>query len=693
MPLDAAVVRTLFQSELRQFLRDRRTLLLSVLVPLLVMPVMFFAGRTMEKRQQKRLETTTFRYAVVGDRAEEARQIVAMGLAARKGKTGLAPLTIEEAGSTDFMADLSAQKIHVALESISAAEEARQAEEKRKQPGQDQAAPAPRSGKPEERDLPLVRVHFKSNEEESRQGGERLQELLTMAREARRDALLAEKRFPLLPAEVAVVEAADVARPEQVSGAQVGRFLVLVVVFLVFIGGSVVAIDTMAGEKERGTLETLLTTGASRVEIVAAKQLLVLAVGVAIAVLQVVNLLVYAGFGLIPLPEAFKITITPPGALFLLLLLVPVATLFSGALLWVSAISRSYKEAQLNLTPLMLGSLVPAAAGLLPGLKLRSAIALVPVANAAVGCKEVLTGLYDVPFLILAAAVNAAAAWWVVRASARVLTSERLIAGVEAPLPVTGAGEELFRRQALRWFLFVWCVMFAVAANVSALSGLRAQILFNIGGLFLGSSLLMIRYYRLNWREALSLRAPHPAAWIAALFGAPAGMLTAIGVFKLANLVFPVPQKVLEAAGQGLFPENLPAWQMVFFLCVMPGVGEEIFFRGLLLHALGRRFRPLVLCLVVGLIFGLFHVSLFRIVPTAFLGVLLTGVVLLSGSIFPAMLWHGLNNGAGLAAQYAGLNPADLGWSWYLGAACVLALSFFLLWRARRKIPPKNQYQ
>jgi len=92
---------------------------------------------------------------------------------------------------------------------------------------------------------------------------------------------------------------------------------------------------------------------------------------------------------------------------------------------------------------------------------------------------------------------------------------------------------------------------------------------------------------------------------------------------------------------------------------------------------------------VVGAIFGLFHVDLWRILPTAYLGVLLTAVVLLTGSIYPAMLWHALNNAAALV-------PAELGWiardaelptwSYPLGASG-LVLAFALLWATRRPYP------
>jgi sodium transport system permease protein len=93
---------------------------------------------------------------------------------------------------------------------------------------------------------------------------------------------------------------------------------------------------------------------------------------------------------------------------------------------------------------------------------------------------------------------------------------------------------------------------------------------------------------------------------------------------------------------------------------------------------------------VVGVIFGFFHVSLFRILPTALLGFLLTYVVLFSGSIYPAMLWHTLNNALGLVPFRLGLIPEDFAPSawWALPAAVGLAASMWILWRAgpeRRK--------
>lgn len=81
--------------------------------------------------------------------------------------------------------------------------------------------------------------------------------------------------------------------------------------------------------------------------------------------------------------------------------------------------------------------------------------------------------------------------------------------------------------------------------------------------------------------------------------------------------------------------------------------------------------------------FGLFHVSLFRVFPTAFLGVILAVVTMLTGSIFPAMAWHALSNGSALVANHYGVALGLLPAGGYAAEAAILTLAFWILWRTR----------
>ncbi len=127
-----------------------------------------------------------------------------------------------------------------------------------------------------------------------------------------------------------------------------------------------------------------------------------------ITFVQIANILVYLTFEAIELPEGLRLEATPGAVATLLLLFVPVAALVAAVLLLISAYARSYKEAQLYFFPVYVLTAVPALAPVLPGLSLRSAIAVVPIANVSLAAREVLTGTYDWPMIVLSIAFTAA---------------------------------------------------------------------------------------------------------------------------------------------------------------------------------------------------------------------------------------------------------------------------------------------
>jgi len=304
------------------------------------------------------------------------------------------------------------------------------------------------------------------------------------------------------------------------------------------------------------------------------------------------------------------------------------------------------------------------------------------VSNVAVAVKEILTGTFDWPMIAVVFVVDVAAAAWATRLTARALSTERLTSAAHVDTAELLGGPALFPRQVFYWFAGVWTAMVVASANMGA-ADVRVQLLVNLPFLFGGATALVLRRYRLDARETLSLRRVKPAVWLAVILGAPGGLLTGTALFKLASYVMPVPPDVLKAFGRAIFPDNLSTWQLVLFLCVLPGVFEELLFRGVLLSGLVRRYRPVTAALVVGLMFGVTHFALFRIVPTAYLGVLLAAVVLLTGSIFPAMLWHALNNGIALLLTKAELTLPGLDWRLGLCGVAALGTCFWILWRER----------
>src|SRR5262249_34131450 len=130
-------------------------------------------------------------------------------------------------------------------------------------------------------------------------------------------------------------------------------------------------------------------------------------------------------------------------------------------------------------------------------------------------------------------------------------------------------GPALFQKRVLRWFALMWVVTFAAATNVPMLAKFRPQIVFNEVVIMLGASVLMIWVYRLDPKQVLSVKAVHPAVWLAILFAIPSGYVTAIGIFRIMNTIVPVPQQLLERFSQDLIPKDMPTWELLLYVSVM----------------------------------------------------------------------------------------------------------------------------
>lgn len=684
MTLDTAVVRTLLRTEIVMLLRDRRTMLLSVVLPLLLMPLMMFGSQIMEKQRQKRLETAEYAFAVTGPAAAAVRPNVDATVARLQKERATNPsvLRVREVAVADAIAALRRDELDFVVEAT--------------MPPDVPAARAAATGNAEGRSagarenpapgVPVVTVVRRGDSEKSSRAASRWREALRETRRQERARLLMQAGLSVPVADVASVKESSVATEGQVAGLTLGRLLTMMLLMFLLTGGSSVATDSLAGEKERGTLETLLTTAAGRTEIVTAKLLAVLIVALTTTLIQVGNLLVYVGFKIIPAGAGFSAAIHPAATALVLVLFLPLAALAASGLLLVSGHARTYKEAQFLFLPVFLCGMVPSLAAFLPGLTLRSAIVAIPVANVAVAVKEILTGRFDWPMLAATFAINTAAAAWLVRLTVRALSTERLVSPTQADNVAMLGGAPLFSRQVFRWFAVLWAVLILTSEYLGE-THVRVQVSVNLLVLFAGTVALILFRYRLEPREALALRPVKPAVWLAVVVGAPAGLLTGIGIFRLAAFVFPVPPQMLEAFSKALLPDDFPLWQAAIFVAVMPGIVEELLFRGVFLHGLVRRFHPIAAVAIVGVMFGLMHVSLFRLVPTAYLGMLLAGVTLVTGSVFPAMLWHFLNNLLGVSSSALDIPWGAFGPDVYAAAVVGLALCCWILWRNRTPYP------
>jgi len=257
------MIGTLLRNELRMLLRDTRTILIAVVAPLVILPAYILITGAVDERESERIESATYGWAIVGDEAQWGERTVrdALELPADSGTTPASFDFTTLAGDLDrreTLADslLRAGDLQVVVE-----------------------ARAPMPADSLDTDAPVLSLRYRSDSDLSRAARDRLGRQLRLLREQTRDARFREGGLPVERDEVAVVTTANIATAEDEGGRLLARILLPFVLLLMLSGGSIIAADTISGEKERGTLETLLTSAAGRRDIVRAKLLAIVVVG------------------------------------------------------------------------------------------------------------------------------------------------------------------------------------------------------------------------------------------------------------------------------------------------------------------------------------------------------------------------------------------------------------------------------
>ncbi|MDR0351934.1 MAG: ABC transporter permease [Opitutaceae bacterium] len=366
---------TVFRKELTDTLRDRRSLVSMFVVPTLVMPVLMLGIAIVSVK-------------VVGKARDESPAVMIVG--AKDSPAVRAALESNERlrlvpFAPDYKARIAAKTLRAAVEI----------------PDDFDAALA--AGRPAAVTICLFRGEFRSEdfaagELERFFGGYRNR--LVRERLAARGL---EETF-LRPFEV---RRENVAPPAKVGGNLYGGLVPYLLILLSFTGAMYPAIDLTAGEKERGTMETILCSPVGRTELVLGKFLLVLMASLATVACSLGSMLATAQAGSALLTgKALGAAgglpaVSWPGVLGVCALVLPLAVLFSAILLAISLFARSHKEAQSYASPLIFIVILPAVGAVLPGVELNAKLALVPILNVALAGKEMVAGQFPAGMLAL----------------------------------------------------------------------------------------------------------------------------------------------------------------------------------------------------------------------------------------------------------------------------------------------------
>ncbi|SHH28785.1 ABC transporter permease [Massilia sp. CF038] len=233
----------------------------------------------------------------------------------------------------------------------------------------------------------------------------------------------AELRYVLNPVRL---EEISTAGTRERMGSAIGGFLPYILLMVCLMAAMYPAIDLGAGEKERGTLETLLLAPIPRTQLVLAKFLVLFSVGLCSALVMVASLgLVLQLFGS-RFEGGLGLMARAVGLgeiAMLALMLVPTAAIFAAILLAISIWAKSYKEASGLISPLMMLLIVPIVVAMLPGVELNWFWSMVPLTNVSLAMKEIIKGTMDYRMFatillsttVIAGALLAWCRWWFTR--------------------------------------------------------------------------------------------------------------------------------------------------------------------------------------------------------------------------------------------------------------------------------------
>jgi sodium transport system permease protein len=521
-----------------------------------------------------------------------------------------------------------------------------------------------------------IPIQYNSVDEPSQITYLRLRELVFRWRKSIVDNRLKRDQKTRSYAEPIQVKAEDVATAREVGGSVWSRLFPFLLVMMALTGAFYPAVDLCAGEKERGTMETLLISPATRSEIVLGKFLTVMLASVTTAILNLLSM------GLTGVQLANQVgalsaqagrrsaaaassVISPPtmqAAFWMMLLLIPLAAFFSAVCVALAILARSMKEGQYYMTPLYLICMPLVFLTLMPGIELDLFYSLVPITGVALLLRALILGNYDValrfflPVLVPTLVYAAVALRWAVDQFQRedVLFREseqfslsawlRHLLRDREPIPTGGQAALCFALiLTCTWFLMLYLAR--QGADIALGSVVAGQWIIVLPALVMAYLLTSDpkRTLRLVWPEKRYL------------FLAVALVLA---LNPLVNELRPVVESlfpissIIKTSLTQLMSHAPGLLTSIVIFALIPAICEEFAFRGFILSGLEHGHRTRSAILLSALMFGFLHVllSLFQqLFNATLLGVVLGLLAVRSRSIIPCIVFHFINNALGVA--------------------------------------------
>lgn len=537
--------------------------------------------------------------------------------------------------------------------------------------------------------VPTPRVLMTGNlaRDASRVARQRMSDVLDRWRTQIITRTLARNRVPEAATRPFVLQEHDLSQVSTRQAMLWSKILPFVMLLWALTGAFYPAIDSCAGEKERGTLETMLCGPAARSEIVAGKLLTIISFSSLTSLLNLLSMMV-SGFLLIrAMPSEGLFSIGPPPLLalfWLVLALIPAATLFGSLALSIAVFARSTKEGQYYLMPLLLISLPLLMIALMPASELEFGTAIIPLTGLMLLLRELIEGdysaalTYAAPVLMITlAAVYFSTRWAVAQFNNEsVIFRESEQVGVGLWLKhlarnrqhLPSVGEALLCGVLILLIRFFGSLMLPPPSHWSDFATTTAITLL---AFIATPALLMALMLTRRPGQTLLLRYPGVSALLMAPLIAICLHPAMMAVAKLVTTVYkPSPEfAALDEMIKRFFGEAGSIVPILLVIAATPAICEELAFRGFILTGLSQLKNKFAAIGLSAFLFGVAHGVLQQSITATITGLVLGYVAYQTRSLFPVILYHFTHNSLSVFQGYAEIKPGELPGiiTWWIG--------------------------
>ena len=614
------MVKTIFKKEMIDILRDKRTLFMGIILPLILYPVIMIIMTQIMTMSMGSIEEKDINIAFEKNPSKELVSLIENQTDENTGRINIVT-------TNNYKKDLQDGNIDAYI------------------------------GVKGKNKIENYKIYINSSKENSSSVNSKLEEIFTIYKDRKVKNKIEQSKLDVKETLNPVVyQTVDVAENEEVAGLVLGGILPFILIMGVLLGAIYPAIDSMAGEKERGTLETLFTLPISNLELVMGKYMAVSLCAIVTAILNVVSILMTLIYILTTGELTGQLIF---GSLKLSSLVFPLfitiicvclfAMVVSAISMCVCSLAKSFKDAQNYITPVMFLVLIPSYVSMIPNISLDRTTSVIPVVNISLLIKSVLTNNTNLGLIALVFISNFAFVILSVIILSKMFNSEEILFGNSRNFSFLEKRSNI--KKGTIPTVSDGVILYAVGLVLLIYVGSYIQLKFKMTGIVLTQvmiislPILFAFYIKSDFKKVFSLKLPKfkhllgsAILWIGCY----------LLVFILTNIImyyFPQNQEIVEGLNDALFIKDNLLLNLLI-VAVMPAICEEMFFRGFILTSFKNNQKSYKGAIIFsGILFGIMHMDFIRIIPTSILGISFAYAVCKSNSIGVGMFMHFLNNG------------------------------------------------